>query len=784
MSADEDFGERLMKGSLTVKRLLAAASLGAIGYLLNLHPVPLFQGVSFFFGPLAMVIAATTEGPLAGLIAGFIASLGTLPFLHYWVPVLNFSLEGLAYGFLARRIPPVLLPFVTVLVGLPVFLLYVRWPHPNLAPALIAPILLKAFLNAVIYVGIADLLFVTAGGRRLVRQLLPDPHLPEFTLLRYLGTLGLLVASLSTLIVTSEETSSFWHQQTALSEQRALSACQAAAFDVRNVLEAQAKGDRHSERTRLLVGAAMQRHWAPPLRSMALVDLQGTPILSLGPPLPDRFRSLWSTLHTHHTVSLSAIESPSGRLKVPESYVTAPVEPNGWSIVAGTDFTKLVADTNRLMLQRMILLSAIVAAASLLNLAFATGVTQPLARLQDALRAMTEGNLGVRAASEELAEARKLGDRFNLMAERLEETVRSLRETAERLRSVIENAPVILLAVSPEGVMTLTEGRGLDRLGFARGASGRSLRDVFGDEVHTCFEQARQGTGVSCVVALPQGTYEVAFSPVEGADRGTIGVATDITERKRLEDELKTKYELLRELDRLKTQFVNAVSHDLRIPLTSILGYAEFLEDEIGGPLSEEQREFVMQIEKATKRLEHLVDDLLDLARMEAGTFRLTLEEADLGAKIREILDSLLPQAQEAGIRLESPLPPEPLLVEMDPQRIGQVLTNLVGNAIKFTPPKGLILVTVRIEPHQLVCEVADTGPGIPADQMSRLFQRFSQLEGGIRKGGLGLGLSISKSLVEAHGGQIGVRSELGKGSTFWFTLPRHADRDLSPQAA
>ncbi len=243
--------------------------------------------------------------------------------------------------------------------------------------------------------------------------------------------------------------------------------------------------------------------------------------------------------------------------------------------------------------------------------------------------------------------------------------------------------------------------------------------------------------------------------------------------------ELEAAYEHLKELDRLKSNFVNSVTHELRTPLTSIIGYTEFLEDEIGGPVTPMQREFVTQIERGARRLEYLLNDLLDFARLEAGTFKLRLESASFSDKVREVVESLKPQVDEARLRLEVSLPEEPLILRMDPQRIGQVLINLLGNALKFTPAEGRIQVRARLEQERLLCEVEDTGPGIAPEDIPKLFQRFRQLDAGVSKGkGTGLGLSISKALVEAHGGAIGVRSELGKGSTFWFELP------LDPEAA
>ncbi|MBO9542623.1 HAMP domain-containing histidine kinase [bacterium] len=230
--------------------------------------------------------------------------------------------------------------------------------------------------------------------------------------------------------------------------------------------------------------------------------------------------------------------------------------------------------------------------------------------------------------------------------------------------------------------------------------------------------------------------------------------------------------EALKALDALKNSFVNAISHDLRTPITSLRGYAEFLADGIGGTLTAEQQGFVAQIEKASLRLMHLVDDLLDFARLEAGTLRLNLTQTDLAEKINEVVESLRPQVQEAGINLSVELAPDPLVMLMDPERIERVLINLLTNAIKFTPPGRAIRVRTRREDGEVVCEVIDEGIGIAPEAIPRLFKHFSQLEGGVRKGGTGLGLSISKALVEAHGGRIGVRSTPGQGSTFWFTLP------------
>ncbi|HEY9898008.1 MAG TPA: ATP-binding protein [Pantanalinema sp.] len=255
------------------------------------------------------------------------------------------------------------------------------------------------------------------------------------------------------------------------------------------------------------------------------------------------------------------------------------------------------------------------------------------------------------------------------------------------------------------------------------------------------------------------------------------GLVIDISDRKRLEETLEKRNRELQELDRLKSSFVNAVSHELRTPLTSIMGYAEFLEDELGGALSADQAEFVKQIQASSQRLKRLIDDLLDFARIEAGTFKLAVAPFDLGDKVEEIVESLRPQAAQARVTLLSEVTGAPGELNADAQRLGQVLINLIGNALKFTPEGGRVTVRLRREPDAMVCEVEDDGPGIPPEDQPLLFQRFSQLEAGKHKGGTGLGLAISKALVEAHGGKIGLESTPGRGSVFWFRIP------LSPEA-
>lgn len=266
---------------------------------------------------------------------------------------------------------------------------------------------------------------------------------------------------------------------------------------------------------------------------------------------------------------------------------------------------------------------------------------------------------------------------------------------------------------------------------------------------------------------------QVERDPV-GRPTAMIGTAQDITERKALEEALRAQNDQLKELDRLKSGFVNSVSHELRTPLTSILGYAEFLEDGVAGALSPEQRSFVTQIQRGASRLGKLVDDLLDFARLQSGSFKLLLRAVELRRQLTDALDAMYPLAQEAQVQLNLHLDGDLPSVQGDPERIGQILINLIGNAIKFTPPGGRIDLSAAVIPGAVRIEVQDTGIGIAPQHHARLFQKFYQIDPSTTrvKGGAGLGLSICKALVEAHGGQIGMTSVLGQGSCFWFTLP------------
>lgn len=238
--------------------------------------------------------------------------------------------------------------------------------------------------------------------------------------------------------------------------------------------------------------------------------------------------------------------------------------------------------------------------------------------------------------------------------------------------------------------------------------------------------------------------------------------------------ELKQAYDQLVELDHLKANFLSVVSHELRTPLTSIQGYSEFLEDRLSGDLTDGQAEYVRQIQQGTQHLCRLVDDLLDFARIEAGSLKITRSRIDLSRPILAAVESLSPALQDRRLAVQTRLLPEPVWAHVDPGRITQVLLNLLGNALKFTPAGGQVSVTLSRLPSEVRIEVRDTGVGIDAEHLPRLFQKFYQVDSSTTReqGGTGLGLSIAQSIVEAHGGTIGVESVPGQGSTFWFTLP------------
>lgn len=260
-----------------------------------------------------------------------------------------------------------------------------------------------------------------------------------------------------------------------------------------------------------------------------------------------------------------------------------------------------------------------------------------------------------------------------------------------------------------------------------------------------------------------------------------VGVAVDTTERKTTELERERFLREARDASDAKSHFISVISHEFRTPLTAIIGYTDLLSSGVSGPLQPTQERQLDRIRTSAWHLTQLVDEILTFSRLEAGREALNLEAADVVTLARDAVSLVSPGAAAKGIGLACELPDSGIAVPTDAGKLRQVLLNLLGNAVKFTE-KGGIMLRVRTVNADVEFSVTDTGVGIPPEHIERIFDRFWQADQGASQNvsGAGLGLTVSRRLVELMGGTLCVQSEAGKGSTFSFRIPA-ARADAAP---
>ena len=316
-----------------------------------------------------------------------------------------------------------------------------------------------------------------------------------------------------------------------------------------------------------------------------------------------------------------------------------------------------------------------------------------------------------------------------------------------------------LNAQMPQGLVLVPLRTGTKLIGVLGVIPGAS----FGADERAALEQAAPNLAIACERGA--------------AHHNTRRLAVEVRQTAKRLEELNT------ELDgamKTKDQFLSNISHELRTPLNSVIGFTDLLLTQEGhAPLSAQQRDYLETIGRNGRHLLELINELLDLQRIAAGRMEIKPESVEISALFNEAAATVTAQVQKHGHTLVVTPPPKGLSVRADRGRVRQVLLNLLSNAIKFTPDGGRVTVAARTvnggeEPLVRVA-VTDTGIGIAADDQPKLFQEFSQLDASASRKyeGTGLGLALSRRLIELHGGTIGVDSQLGKGSTFWFTLPQ-----------
>jgi len=352
-------------------------------------------------------------------------------------------------------------------------------------------------------------------------------------------------------------------------------------------------------------------------------------------------------------------------------------------------------------------------------------------------------------------------DALRAMHHELERRFDDLRREREESRTLLESLSDGVLAADRRGIVVSINAAARRLLGYGPTEPLPPLAELFHDRQHRALMREIMAGGVVDRRELDFGDRSVVVSARPFEDGGTLLVLNDVTDVRRLET--------------IRRDFVANVSHELKTPLTAIAGYAETLAAET--PASSETQRFAQVILENAQRMQRLVDDLLDLSRIESGGWQPEPENVDVEAAAREAWNPFEARASERGVRFETAVTNSAATALVDPDALRQIFTNLFDNALRHTQPKGSIRVVAERAGKDGRCvliRVVDTGSGIPADHLPRIFERFYRVDPGRsrQEGGTGLGLAIVKHLVEAHGGRVEAESELGRGTTILLYFP------------